>query len=234
MSAAADTAKTKVTLERVYVWEVPVRVTHWLIFFTILILSATGYYIGNPFISVPGEARDHFVMGTVRVIHFYAAIVFTLAVLVRIYWFILGNKYARWSEFIPASGRRLRSLVRTFLYYSFLRRDPDDYPGHNALAGASYAIIFLVYLVVIATGLSLYTVYAPERSPMQFFGFLIPLFGGLQVARLIHHLCMWVVLIFAVVHLYFVLLSSIVEHVGTFDSIFSGFKFMPTKKADAS
>ena len=55
--------------ERVYVWELPVRLTHWVIFFSILILSATGYYIGHPFISVPGPAKDHFVMGTVRVIH---------------------------------------------------------------------------------------------------------------------------------------------------------------------
>src|SRR5208337_3282531 len=71
---------------RIYVWELPVRVTHWLIFFSVLILSATGYYLGDPFITVPGPAKDHFVMGTARAIHLYAAIVFTLAVLVRIYW----------------------------------------------------------------------------------------------------------------------------------------------------
>ncbi|MGB8445479.1 MAG: cytochrome b/b6 domain-containing protein, partial [Pseudolabrys sp.] len=56
----------KLTLEKVYVWELPVRLTHWLLFFSILVLSATGYYIGHPFISVPGAATDHFVMGAVR------------------------------------------------------------------------------------------------------------------------------------------------------------------------
>ena len=39
-----------------------------------------------------------------------------------------------------------------------MRHDPDDYAGHNALAGASYAMIFGVYLIMIATGLALYTV----------------------------------------------------------------------------
>jgi Ni/Fe-hydrogenase 1 B-type cytochrome subunit len=229
----ADSPKKEITLERVYVWELPVRLTHWALFFSILTLSATGYYIGNPFISVPDPAKDHFVTGTVRTVHFYAAIAFALAVLVRVYWLFAGNGYARLLEFIPLSGRRLRSLWRTFLYYSFLRHDPDDYAGHNALAGASYAMIFGIYLVMIATGLALYTVDVPAGSPFRVFDFLVPLFYGLPFARLIHHIGMWVVLIFAVVHIYFVFLSSVIEHIGTFDSIFSGFKFMPKRKTGA-
>ena len=230
----AEAPKRKVILERVYVWELPVRLTHWLLFFSILILSATGYYIGHPFISVPGPAKDHFVMGTVRAIHLYTAIVFTLAVLARIYWLFAGNRYARISEFIPLSLRRWRSLWRTFLYYSFIRHDPDDYAGHNALAAATYLLIFAIYLLMIATGLALYTVDASASSPFQVFDFLVPIFGGLQVARLIHHVGMWVVLIFAVIHVYFVFLSSIIEHIGTFDSIFSGYKFMPEREAENS
>jgi Ni/Fe-hydrogenase 1 B-type cytochrome subunit len=234
VSAVAESRAKHVTLERVYVWELPVRLTHWVLFFSILILSATGYYIGNPFISVPGAAKDHFVMGTVRAVHFYAAIVFALAVLVRIYWLFAGNSYARLTELIPLSRRRLRSVWKTFLYYSFIRHDPDDYAGHNGLAGGSYAMIFGIYLVMIATGLTLYTVDVSVDSPFKVFDFLIPLFGGLQYARLFHHIGMWLVLIFAVVHIYFVFLSSVIEHIGTFDSIFSGYKFMPERKADPS
>ncbi len=230
----AEPPKKEITLERVYVWELPVRFTHWVIFFAIVVLSATGYYIGNPFISAPGAAKDHFVMGTVRVVHLYAAILFALAVLVRIYWLFAGNGYARLTQFIPLSFERLRSLWKTFLFYSFIRHDPDEYPGHNALAGGSYAMIFAVYLIMIATGLALYTAIASAGSPFQIFSFLIPLFDGLQMARLIHHIGMWIVLIFVVMHLYFVFLSSIIEHIGTFDSIFSGYKFMPKRRAGTS
>lgn len=230
----AASANPEVTLKRVYVWQLPVRLTHWLLFFSILILSATGYYIGHPFIAVPGRATDHFVMGTMRAIHLYTAIAFTLATLVRIYWLFVGNRYSRLSEFIPVSRSRLRSLARTFLYYMFIRHDPDDYPGHNALAAASYAAIFAVYLVMILTGLVLYSVNASWNSALRIFAAAAPLFGGLQVARLIHHVGMWVILIFAVVHVYFVLLSSIIEHIGTFDSIFSGYKFIPRGDADRS
>lgn len=220
-------------LERVYVWQLPVRLAHWALFFSILTLSATGYYIGHPFISVPGPARDHFVMGTARMIHLYAAIVFTIALFVRIYWFFAGNRFARWGEFIPWARIRRRNLARTFMFYSFVRHDPVHYAGHNALAGATYLLIYGVLLVMVATGLSLYTVYAPVNSPYQTFGFLTPLFGGLSVARVIHHILMWVVLIFMVVHVYFVLLASIVEHVGIFDSIFSGYKYIPDEETKA-
>ena len=181
------------TLERVYVWELPVRLTHWLIFFSIIVLSATGYYIGNPFISVPGAARDHFVMGTVRAVHFYAAIVFALAVLVRIYWLFAGNNYARLTQFIPLSRRApAQSSGRRFCFIPSSGTIRTTTQVIMRLAGASYAMIFGIYLVMIATGLALYTVDVSAGSPFKVFNFLIPLFGGLQIARLIHHIGMWI------------------------------------------
>ncbi len=225
MSAVPAGAGPRVGLERVYIWELPVRLAHWLLFFSILILAATGYYIGHPFISAPGPASAHFIMGSMRSVHLYASVVFTLAALVRVYWAFAGNAYARWSELVPVSRQRWRSFKQALLFYTFLSRESVDYLGHNALAGLTYAAIFAVYFVMMATGFALYTVYASPSSPMQLFGFLIPLFDGLQVARLIHHIGMWVILIFAVAHVYFPVLYSIIERNGVFDSIFSGFKF---------
>ncbi|HYB66622.1 MAG TPA: Ni/Fe-hydrogenase, b-type cytochrome subunit [Steroidobacteraceae bacterium] len=225
MSAVPAAAVPRVSLERVYIWELPVRLAHWLLFFSILTLAATGYYIGHPFISAPGAASAHFIMGTMRSVHLYASVVFTLTALVRVYWAFAGNAYARWSELIPVSRRRWRSFRQALLFYTFLSRESVDYLGHNALAGLTYAGIFAVYFVMIATGFALYTVYASPSSPMQLFGFLIPLFDGLQVARLIHHIGMWVILVFIVAHVYFPVLYSIVERNGVFDSIFSGYKF---------
>ncbi len=235
MSTLADARPAPAVKERIYIWELPVRVTHWLLFFSVLILAATGYYIGHPFISVPGPAKEHFVMGTARAIHLYTAIVFTLAVLVRVfYWSFAGNRYARLTELIPLSLQRLRNFWDTFLFYSLLRRHHDMYQGHDALAGASYGLIFATYLVLIATGLALYTVDASASSPFQVFDFLVPVFDGLQVARLIHHICMWVVLIIAVVHIYSAVLWALIEDTGEIDSIFTGYKFWPKGKAGAS
>ena len=98
------------------------------------------------------------------------------------------------------------------------------------MAGSTYAMIFVVYVVMTLTGLILYAVSAPIGSPFRIFDALTPIFGGLPIARLIHHIGMWVIIIFAVAHIYFVLLSSVTEHVGTFHSIFSGYKFLPKEE----
>ncbi len=226
MSAALAASLPGSKRIRVYVWELPVRIAHWLIFFSIMVLAATGFYIGHPFISVSGMARDHFVMGTVKVVHFYAAIVFTLAVLSRLWWMLMGNRYARWSQFIPVSAARWRDLRETAKFYVFARRDPPPTVGHSALAGAFYAVIYGICLVMIGTGLAMYSPMAPLGSPMRWFSFLIPIFGGLPTARLIHHIGMWLLLAFMVHHVYSAILYSAVQRTGTVESMVSGNKFV--------
>jgi Ni/Fe-hydrogenase 1 B-type cytochrome subunit len=54
------------------------------------------------------------------------------------------------------------------------------------------------------------------------------------MARLIHHVGMWIVLMFAVAHIYFVIVASFAERIGTFDSIVSGYKFLRRRKAGIS
>ena len=55
-------------LVKVYVWQMPVRITHWLIVVTLVTLSVTGL-IGRPFMTVSGPAGESFVMGWMKVIH---------------------------------------------------------------------------------------------------------------------------------------------------------------------
>lgn len=226
MSAALAKPMPESARIPVRVWELPVRIAHWLIVFSILVLAATGFYIGNPFISVPGMARDHFVMGTMKVVHFYAAIVFTLAVLSRIAWMFMSNRYGRWHQFIPTTGRRLRNLYQSIEFYMFIRHRPPTTIGHNALAGATYAVIYGICLVMIGTGLAMYAPAAAVGSPMRWFAVLIPLFGGLPTARLIHHIGMWLLLAFMIFHVYCSILVTSIEQNSTIESIISGNKFV--------
>jgi Ni/Fe-hydrogenase 1 B-type cytochrome subunit len=214
-------------LVRVYVWELPVRIAHWLIAGSILVLAATGIYIGHPFLEVSGPARQHFVMGTVKVVHFYAAIVFTLSVLSRIAWMFLGNSYSRWDKFLPVRAKRRRGVWPTLKFYLFTLRKPPGFIGHNPVAGTTYTLVFLLYFVMIGTGLAMYSVNAGVHSPLRAFQSFIPLFGGLYIARWIHHMVMWLLLGFMVHHVYSAVLMSNVEANATVESIFSGYKFVP-------
>ena len=56
----------------------PVRIAHWIIFFSILVLSFTGYYMYNPFIISRGNGV--FLMAKMRFIHEVTAFVFIAAV----------------------------------------------------------------------------------------------------------------------------------------------------------
>ena len=56
-------------LVRIYVWDLVVRITHWLIALSILELSITGIYIGNPYIISAGPAGESFVMGWMKALH---------------------------------------------------------------------------------------------------------------------------------------------------------------------
>lgn len=210
---------------RIYVWQGPVRAAHWLIFLSVAVLSVTGFYIGDPFITVPGEARQHFVTGTVKVIHSYAAIVFTLSLLSRLAWMFLGNAYARWDQFIPVTRQRWLGVVDMLLYYLFLTNRRPSGAGHNPLAGLTYIFVYLLLVLQMLTGLGLYGKAAHLGSPLHRLGFLADLFGGPQSTRWLHHGFMWLVLGFFVHHLYSALLFSFEEKMGTIESIFSGYKF---------
>jgi Ni/Fe-hydrogenase 1 B-type cytochrome subunit len=209
---------------RVYVWDAVVRLTHWAIALTIVVLAVTGFLMGRPILIAPGEAGERFVMGTIKVVHFYASIVFTLAVAARLVWLVVGTPYARWTELVPVRRRRFQELVDSLKFYAFLKNKEPNYAGHNALAGAAYGAIFAFYLVQIVTGLAIYGLDASVTSPMRFFKFLLPLVGGAQTSRWIHHGIMWVIVLFTIQHLYSLWLSSRLEKNGEVDSIFSGYK----------
>jgi Ni/Fe-hydrogenase 1 B-type cytochrome subunit len=214
-------------LVRVYVWEWPVRMTHWCTAYSILALAATGFYMGHPFITVPGPAGQHFVMGWAKTIHFWSATVFALSVVSRVIWMFRGNQYSHWNKFVPVTRRRWRAALLTLRYYLFQLRQPPGFVGHNPLAGFTYSFVFLMYFTMIVTGLALYSVSAHVGSPFRVFSFLLPLVGGAQTARFVHHIVMWLILAFAVHHLYSSVLMSQVEARGTIESMASGYKFVP-------
>jgi Ni/Fe-hydrogenase 1 B-type cytochrome subunit len=108
----------------------------------------------------------------------------------------------------------------------FLWQKPPAAEGHNPVAGLAYTIVFALYVVMIATGLGLYAIDADLASPLRGFDALLPLFGGAPGARWTHHVVMWLLIGFAVHHIYSAVLVSLVEKNGEIDSIVSGYKWV--------
>ncbi len=224
-TSAGATSAVEPGLTRVYVWDVPVRLTHWLLAISITVLAITGFYIGHPFIAAPNPAGQEFVMGTVLAIHFFSAIVFSLSELARIVWMFMGNRYARWNELIPTSKARWRQTWEWLKFYVLFRAVTPKFVGHNPLAGLTYILVYAICLLAALTGYAMFSVQAGVNSPMRIFSSLVPLFGGLQTTRWIHHMCMWVIVLFVIHHISCALLVARAAGNGTIDSMFSGFRF---------
>jgi Ni/Fe-hydrogenase 1 B-type cytochrome subunit len=227
MSTLAPPATdTEARLTRVYVWDLPVRLTHWLLAASITVLAITGVYIGNPFIIAPDPVGQEFVMGTVLAIHFFAAIVFSLSEISRIIWMFVGNRYARWNQMIPTSKGRWRYTWEWLKFYILFRAVTPRFVGHNPLAGLTYMVVYAVCILAALTGYSMFAVTAGVGSPMRVFEGLLPLFGGLQTARYIHHLCMWVIVLFVIHHISCALLVARAAKNAAIESMFSGYRFV--------
>lgn len=217
-------------LVRAYVWEVPVRLTHWLTFLSVVALSLTGYYIHNPFMMFQGSPP--FTMGMMRFAHIISGFVFTLSFLWRIYWLFVGNSCARWRAFVPLQRRQWRGIREMFLYYTFLRWRPRFTLGHNALAAVTYLLMFVVMLVQILTGFALYGETLPHSIVTDLFGWLTRLVD-VQTMRSIHYFIMFGFFAFTIHHVYSAVLVSGEERNGLIESIFTGYKFVPASELEA-
>jgi Ni/Fe-hydrogenase 1 B-type cytochrome subunit len=205
-----------------YVWEVPVRVTHWVNVICICALSATGLLIGTP--KILALSSSQYLMGWIRLVHFVAAYCFVTSVVARMYWSLVGNRWASWREFFPifsAQGRK--GMWETFRYYTFTSNRAPHVVGHNALAGTAYFAVFWLYWTMICSGFALYSERAPHSLMHKLFGWLLVVFSN-QGLRLTHHMTMWFLIAFAIHHVYSAWLMDIKEKGGVMSSIFSGYK----------
>jgi Ni/Fe-hydrogenase 1 B-type cytochrome subunit len=210
---------------KAYIWELPVRVTHWVTGGAITVLFLTGLYIGHPILAPVGEPAHHFVMGRVREVHFAAALIFIVSFLFRIYWFWAGNKYARSGVPVIWRASWWREAVGEMIEYLNLRRG-RAYLGHNALGGASYTF-FIVILgsFQICTGLAMYSEDNPGGLLDHLFGWVVPLLGGSYKIHMYHHLVAWAFPIFVLLHVYVVLYDGVTLGNGLVSSMISGNKF---------
>ncbi len=117
---------------RILVWDVPVRVFHWL-----AVLSFGGAYL-------TAESERW------RLLH--VTLGYTLAGLVafRLVWGLVGTRHARFASFVrgPAAvARYLRALVRG---------DAEHHTGHNPAGALAIVAMLLLSLGVVGSGWAIY------------------------------------------------------------------------------
>jgi Ni/Fe-hydrogenase 1 B-type cytochrome subunit len=224
---AVDAARSERGVARnvVYVYEAPVRLWHWINAMAILVLGVTGYFIGSATPTMPGEASNNFLFGYIRFAHFSAGYVLAVGFLLRIYWAFMGNAHAKQIFFVPVWRKSWwEEVVHEIRWYAFLTNQPKKYVGHNPLAQLT---MFLMYTVTIAfmivTGFALYGEGSGHDSwQYRLFGWVFAIWPNSQDVHTWHHLGMWVIVTFSIVHIYAAIREDIMSRQSIISSMISG------------
>jgi Ni/Fe-hydrogenase 1 B-type cytochrome subunit len=212
----------------VYIWQLPVRIVHWMIVLCLIVLSLTGFYLHNPFLVAIGPRA--WVMGTARFVHELFGFILIATLVLRFYWFFAGNQWAHWRAWIPLRREQWRNIRSMILYYTFLKHDLEPEVGHNSLAAATYIVINTLLIWECISGLVLYGTVSGSRTLMLFVGW-IPRVIDIQYIRASHFFIMFLFMAFVIHHVYSAMVVSAKLRNGLMESIFTGRKFLPLDMA---
>ena len=116
--------------DKILVWDVPVRLFHWLL----VALMATSYFSGR----AGGDWMQ---------LHFWSGYGILTLLLFRLVWGFVGSTTARFSSFLK--GPR---AAFTHVAHFFREGGPRDI-GHNPLGGAMVLVLIFAVLAQVVTGL---------------------------------------------------------------------------------
>lgn len=225
-----------VTFRRAYIWQLPVRFFHWINGFAITFLIITGFLIANPpAIMTAKEASGQFWMGLIRQVHFISAYAMVAVMFMRVYWAFVGNRFANWRQFVPFDKKGREKMWHVIKYDIFLFNEKEykftNIPiGHNAVAAASYLVMFILAVLMVFTGFALYAPTSTWFFP-KFFAWATSLITTDEfLIRRIHHIVMWAFILFIAVHFYLVLFHDWLEGRGESSAMVSGYKFCRTER----
>ena len=130
VAEAAQTVQTGT--RKILVWDLPVRVFHWL-----LVFSFAGAYL-------TAESERW------RLVHVTLGYTMAGLVVFRILWGFAGTRYARFSSFV-----RGPQAVKRYLG-TLLSHKPEHHTGHNPAGAVAIVALLLLALGVAATGWATY------------------------------------------------------------------------------
>ena len=120
------------------IWDLPVRVFHWM-----LVLTFAGAF-------VTAESER------VRDVHVALGYAFAGLVAFRLAWGIVGSRHARFASFLRGPRAVMRYLA------SLVTRAPEHHDGHNPAGGWAIVAMLALGAVIAASGYAIYADAGPH------------------------------------------------------------------------
>lgn len=220
----------------VYVFQLPVRLWHWVTVLAVAVLIITGYIIGKPWHSLDGNPTYLFYMGYTRLAHFTAGFILAITFVWRVLYMLIGNRISRQIFIIPVWRRAWWSdLISDIRWYLFLDRCPKVHLGHNPLAQLGMLTCVGLITIMILTGFGMY-VTSSDAVLLQPFrlvlDFAYRVGGNPQDLHSWHRLGMLFLIGFIIIHLYMVIREEIMGRTSLVTTMFNGYRFIRSGRGD--
>lgn len=208
------------------------RITHWVRFFSFIVLILTGFCIGVPFIveSFSSEPTN-FLLAEIRAWHEIFGFLLIAVTIGKVYLFFVDKKSkcerVSFLDFINP-----KVWINQIKYYLLVGKHPHLRGAYNPLQFIAYLGVYIALLVLCVTGLILYSHVYHEGLGGFMFETLRPLeaaLGGLGDVRVIHRIAMWFFIIFVPIHVYLATFNAIYGKEGGMDAIVTGYKWEEEK-----
>lgn len=205
-------------------WSVPLRINHWVMVVSILVLIVTGFYIAYPFTVFSGETVDKFLMGDMRFYHILFGIILVFIGIWRCYLALFSRFHADWKDFF--AWLDLKNMLQQIKFYLLVTRKPPEHRFlYGPLQSLAYGGCMLMLFGIIVTGIILTGACYHAGLTAWVYNLLKPveaMMGGLAMVRIIHHVLTWLFILFGGVHLYMAFWYDAVFQEGTVSSMIGG------------
>lgn len=129
-------------IRRVLIWSGWLRLSHWTLALSVLVLIATGWAISNgPMVAA--DALEY---------HYLAASVMIFALVLRVLVFIRGKPHERLAALFPELSE-FNAIKQTFIFYLSLAKQPlPNWYAHNPFWKMLYVFMYVGLLLLLISG----------------------------------------------------------------------------------
>ena len=165
-----------ITIKRVKVWSGLLRVSHWLMAFSVLVLLATGWLLDGIHGDFEALLDYHYLAG-------YALIA---GLLLRAWLLFFGRATDRLADLVPRRQQFPAMLDMLRFYLSFGRWPLPAWYAHNPLWQPVYLFLFLLLAVQVLSGVFAYAPYLPAgRAPVEWHASGAAIIGAVTALHLL-------------------------------------------------